>query len=267
MQTKPALIHYCELIENTRVTAQWHCLRLRAPKLAVASPGQFVHLRVGSHTDPLLRRPISIHHADESSGEIRLLVRPAGAGTEFLVRSKPGTVFDVMGPLGNGFPHLNENRRTLLVGGGIGMAPLYFLAGQRRQADLPFELLIGAASAAELPPHDYFCRCGFLPLVATEDGSRGVKGTAIDLLEQRLRTGGEAVRLYACGPPAMLSRVVDLGRSYGLPTHISLEAHLACAVGACLGCSFPFKKNGQIEYRRVCRDGPVFAGEEVYFET
>jgi dihydroorotate dehydrogenase electron transfer subunit len=267
LERKPALMHRCEIVSNRQVTGAWHCLKLNAPGLNSARPGQFVHVSVGAHADPLLRRPISIHHVVAEKNEIWLLVRPSGAGTELLVQAPPGAVLDLLGPLGNGFPAVDEPAPVLLAGGGIGLAPLYFLAGRRRQAGLPFALLIGAASKADLPAREYFTAQGLDPLYATEDGSCGYKGLITGLLEQRLREAGPPARIQACGPLPMLAGVVELGRRFAVPTDVSLEAHMACGVGACLGCAFPCKKNGRIEYRRVCKDGPVFNGEEVCFES
>ena len=266
LEQKPALIHRCQLKANEQVTGTWHCLKLHAPDLCGARPGQFVHVRVGASSDPLLRRPFSIHHVVAEKNEIWLLVRSVGAGTELLLQARPGAVLDLLGPLGNGFPAVDEAAPALLAGGGIGLAPLYYLAWLRRQAGLPFELLIGAASCSDLPADDYFAAQDLHPLYATEDGSHGYRGLLTGLLEQRLREGTPPARIHACGPLPMLAGVVELGRRFAVPTHVSLESHLACGVGACLGCAFPFKKGGQIEYRRVCKEGPVFNGEEVCFE-
>lgn len=263
---KQTLIHRCELLENNSVADGWHRLKLHAPAVAAAEPGQFVHICAGSGSDPLLRRPFSIHFADERSKEIWLLMRVVGNVTAGLARLRPGEILDLLGPLGSGFPLPVETEQTLLVAGGIGLAPLYFLARRCLTARLPFELIIGGTSGSDLPEARFFSEKGLSALVATDDGSRGFKGTAVDLLQQQLRSPAAPARIYACGPLAMLSRVVELGRTYGVPTHISLESVLACAVGACLGCAFPFRSGGVIEYRRICKDGPVFNGEEACFE-
>ncbi len=263
---KQTLLQHCELLETGAVADGWHRIKLHAPTLAHAEPGQFVHLRAGSGVDPLLRRPFSIHFADERAKEIWLLIRVVGNVTAALARLQVGAKIDLLGPLGRGFPALDEAGKALLVAGGIGLAPLYFLARRRRAAQLPFDLIIGGISGSALPEDLFFYRDGLQPLVATDDGSRGFRGTAVDLLEQQLRLCATPARIHACGPIPMLSRAVELGRLFGVPTHISLESVLACAVGACLGCAFPFKSGGSIEYRRVCRDGPVFDGEEACFE-
>jgi len=240
-------------------------LKLYAPALTGAEPGQFVHLRAGSSTDPLLRRPFSIHYVDQKAGEIWLLIRVVGPATSALSRLRPGAELDLLGPLGNTFPAREEAAAAMLVAGGIGLAPLYFLARRRLEAGLAFDLLLGGAEGSSLPGDAFFDCAGLKPMLATEDGSRGFKGTVVDLLKQRLESGEKPSRIHACGPVPMLARVVDLGKIYAVPVHISLESLMACAVGACLGCVFPFKINGMLEYRRVCRDGPVFNGEEAHF--
>ncbi len=267
MENKAQIAHRCLLLENKAVTGDWFLLTLQAPLPLQARPGQFVQLRLGPGTDPLLRRPFSIHHEDSIAGRLRLLVRVAGAGTARVAAFVAGQEIDLLGPFGQGFPYPEEKAKALLVGGGIGMAPLYFLAAQRRREGLPFDFLIGGRSAASLPADAYFREHRLEPSLATEDGSRGFRGTVTALLEHRLLTGPQPGRIHACGPLPMLARVAEIGRARGIPTHVSLESRLACAVGACLGCAFPFHRDGAVEYRRVCRDGPVFNGEEVCFES
>lgn len=267
MEPKNEVAHRARLQVKKELVPDWYLFELQAPLLARAAPGQFVQLRIGRQTDPLLRRPVSIHYADPERGQIRLLLRVSGRGTALASRFQEGEELDLLGPFGQGFPFLDEAGPTMLVGGGIGMAPLYFAAVQRRRAGLPFELLLGGRSGALLPPEEYFLSEQIRPLIATDDGSRGERGTVTALLEKHLETVKKPLRIHACGPEPMLARVVELARFAGAAVHLSLEARMACGVGACLGCVHPFLRKGRIEYRRVCRDGPVFNGEEVYFES
>ncbi len=259
------LMHRCELVEVAQVAQGWFRLKLYAPPLTGAEPGQFIHLRAGIATDPLLRRPFSIHYVDQKAGEIWLLIRVVGSATFALSRLRPGACLDLLGPLGNTFPALEETAAPVLAAGGIGLAPLYFLARRRLEAGLAFDLLLGGAEGSSLPGDNFFDRVGLKPLLATEDGSRGFRGTVVDLLKQHLESGEKPARIHACGPLPMLARIVELGKAHAVPVHVSLESLMACAVGACLGCAFPFKINGKLEYRPVCRDGPVFNGEEADF--
>lgn len=266
MAGRNEIAHRCLLRGRGEPVPGWYLLELEAPRLTRAVPGQFVHLRPGRGTDPLLRRPISIHCADVERGRIQLLIRPAGRGTAGIPSLRVGEELDLLGPLGRGFPHLEEGAPAILVAGGIGLAPLLFAAVQRRRAGLPFELLLGGTSGAFLPPDEYFRAHGVEPAVATDDGSRGRYGPVTALLEQRLGRARRPLRVHACGPMPMLARVVELTRAAGVAAHLSLESRMACGVGACLGCVLPFRVGGKLEYRRVCREGPVFDGEEVYFE-
>lgn len=266
MESRIELSQRCILLENKEIVPGWHLLELEAHLPVCASPGQFILLRMGNTTDPLLRRPVSIHYADPAAGTIGLLIKIAGRGTALVAGIRAGEEMDLLGPLGRGFPFLDEKSPALLVGGGIGMAPLFFAAVQRQQAGLPFELLLGAQSGAYLPPQEYFAARGITPFINTDDGSRGRRGLVTALLKERLDLIREIPRIHACGPEAMLFPVVELARSAGVAVHISLESRMACGVGACLGCVLPCCRDGGIEYRRVCRDGPVFNGEEVYFE-
>lgn len=267
MESNAELVHLCPLLEKREIISGWYLFELQAPQLARAGPGQFVQVRVSDSTDPLLRRPVSIHYADPERGMIRLLIRIAGRGTLLTARIETGQELDVIGPLGRGFPFLEEKKPILLVGGGIGMAPLYFAAVQRRRAGLPFELLLGTDCGAHLPPDEYFSAQGIRPFVVSEDGSRGGCGLVTELLKERLALVRGLSRIHACGPEAMLARVAEIAHSADVPTHLSLESRMACGVGACLGCVVPLCIAGKIEYRRVCRDGPVFDGGEVYFDS
>lgn len=264
-ENEPA--HRCLLLESREIAAGWHLLELQAPGLVHADPGQFVQLRIGSTADPLLRRPLSIHYADRQSGRLRLLFQVAGRGTALAARSRAGEELDLLGPFGRGFPHLGEKDPAIFVGGGIGMAPLFYAAVKRREAGLPFQFLLGGQKGTLLPSDEYFEAHKIRPLIATDDGSRGSAGTATLLLERCLENRALPCRIHACGPLPMLSRVMELAGAAGVPAHLSLESRMACGLGACLGCVHPIRRGGRIEYRRVCLEGPVFDGEEVIFES
>lgn len=268
MDNRPEIAHRGVLLENYPVAGGgWRHLKISLSLPGEPLPGQFVQLRLDRGTDPLLRRPFSIHHADPENGTMALLVRVAGPGTARIAGFHPGIELDLLGPFGRGFPFLDEESPALLVAGGIGLAPLFFAADYRIKRKLPVEFLIGAKTADALPDQPYFESFGLLPLVSTDDGSRGMKGTAVDLMCKRLEAAVKPTRIHACGPLPLLASVARTGIDLGIPTHLSLESRLACAVGACLGCAFPIRKNGTTGYRRVCRDGPVFDGEDVVFET
>lgn len=234
-----------------------------------AHPGQFVEIDTGDAF--FLRRPFSIQNADDDNLEI--LVKVVGRGTEALVKREEE--WNLMGPLGRGFKY-RETDSALMVGGGVGIAPLKFLykritgravrygtlsyAEPSTQKSL-FELaerkrirfLVGARTAGEIPLHKND------PLrqeaiIATDDGSEGFKGTVVDMLEAQSELWEDAPAIFACGPTPMLKAMYDFIRRRGLAGQFSLESRMACGVGICQGCALPFKEG----YRLVCKEGPVF---------
>ncbi len=244
----------CMVIEN-QVIAPGYCrLSFKTSHLAgTAYPGQFVMVYITPGYKHLLPRPFSISARDRDKEEISLLFKVKGQGTNLMAAAEVGSLWKISGPLGRGFPALPEG--SLLVAGGIGIAPLAFLAastGKQRT------LIYGARTACQLiyPPG-----LPDLPnlevIEVTEDGTRGEKGTAVDLLSGLIP---DAPALFACGPGPMLRAVKALCIHSGTPAWFSVEEKMACGIGACLGCAV-LTPDG---YRRVCREGPVFSAEEVF---
>ncbi len=234
-------------------------LRLRPARPLRAEPGQFVMLRVGEGIDPLLRRPFSIHRTDPGeTGEFEILFRVVGRGTRLLSRLRAGDRVDALGPLGQGFR--TDAEHPVLVGGGVGVAPLLFLTERLLEQGRRPLLLLGARTDRDLLCHQDFTCLAVPCRVATEDGSAGEPGLVTGLLDRALDEAAPGTAVYACGPPAMLAAVAGRCRRAGVPCQVSLEAHMACGVGACLGCVVP----GTDEpYLRVCREGPVVDANRV----
>ncbi|MGB9886223.1 MAG: dihydroorotate dehydrogenase electron transfer subunit [Moorellales bacterium] len=249
------------VVEHRALGRGGYYLLLEAPQVAAtAQPGQFVHLRVSETYDPLLRRPFSLHEVDRAAGRIAVLYRVRGRGTSGLANRQPGEYLDLLGPLGRGFPTPQAGTSALLVGGGTGVAPLYFLATELKRWGVGAHLLLGAATADELWRLSAFEGLG-LPLeVATEDGSLGMRGRVTDLLPDRL--GSSPTQVFAAGPWPMLRRVADWAAEAGIPAFVSLEQVMACGTGLCLGCAVPVVGG----YVRACSEGPVFAAEEVLWD-
>jgi dihydroorotate dehydrogenase electron transfer subunit len=247
----------CE-VQEVRRSGAWTVLWLRAPRLAqTARPGQFVMVNVpgpGFH----LRRPLSIHRRGPDG--IALLVEARGEGTEILASQDPGSVLRLSGALGVGFP-VEGTGHALLVGGGVGLAPLQFLADELTARGIP------ALAYAGVRGRDQSRVLELLQLpalvAAAEDGSLGVCGTVIDALRQSpaaavaARHGGV---LFACGPLPMLVAAREWAAEHGARGYASLEAHMACGTGACHGCVVPTAGG---EYVRVCADGPVLPLDQV----
>jgi len=252
------------LVRREAITANIIRLTLKAPQISVhARPGQFVMVRIGSGADPLLRRPFSIHQV-LADATLQVLFKVVGQGTELLARCQVGETLDCLGPLGRGFTGYDsgQGRRFCLVGGGMGIAPLYFLARriqQRAQAPEKHVVLLGGRTRDEVALfEEEFLALGCRVHVATDDGSMGYHGLVPDLLPDVLQS---RCAVFTCGPLPMMQTVASLAERAACPCQVSLETHMACGLGACLGCALAARnKSG---YIHVCKEGPVFDAGEV----
>ncbi|MCX7014974.1 MAG: dihydroorotate dehydrogenase electron transfer subunit [Candidatus Sumerlaeota bacterium] len=223
---------------------------------AHAKPGQFINVRVSGATAPLLRRPFSLCDADPAAGRFSVLFRVVGEGTEALARAGAGDRIDLMGPLGTAF-QWEGVERALLVAGGVGVAPLHFLASQiwrAKQAERPAPRVVfayGARDSGGLALADDIEKRVDLLAITTEDGSRGQRGLVTAALDPHLAPD---TAVFCCGPTPMMAAVLRRMRERGLKRGwFSLENQMGCGVGVCLGCVVPTRDG----YRRVCCDGPV----------
>ena len=249
-----------DILRTEQLTEGIFRLTLNAPRIAAAvRPGQFVMVSCGPDLDPLLRRPFSMHQVNRD-GQVQILFKVVGRGTHLLARTRPGESLSLLGPLGRGFS-LQTDGAICLVGGGMGIAPLLFLAsrlGELSGGHRSPLVLLGARSAQELAPLAAgFVALGCEVLTATDDGSLGHHGPVADLLPDQL---GRTDRVAVCGPFAMMAAVAALCQASSTPCQVSLETHMACGLGACLGCTI---HGADGNYRHVCKHGPVMAAEEV----
>lgn len=245
-----------EIIKQELVAPGHQRLTLAGEVAALA--GQFVQVRVSETHDPFLRRPISVH--DDTGDKLVLLYRTVGRGTALLAAKKAGETLDLFGPLGSGFP-LTDRPQAVVVAGGVGAAPLYYLLRTLKQAGKQVSFYYGARNKAELLLRDEYSALVANYSEATDDGSAGNRALVTQLAASAIASADATV--YACGPSPMLREVARLADYYGRSCYVSLEAQLACGVGACLGCVVPVR--GREKYARVCVDGPVFAAGEVFF--
>lgn len=236
------------VVECRRVAAGVFSLVLRAPRLADrVRPGQFLNLKVGPGPDPLLRRPVSV--CDVEGENVRLLIRVVGRGTELISRLGRGDAVDLIGPLGRPAPSF-RGRDLFVIGGGIGAAPLLFLA--RRQGPVNrTQVYIGARERSQLLLLREFRALGLEPRVATDDGSAGFAGPVTALAEPAVQAARRPV-VMACGPQAMLRDLVR--RLDPVPVWGFIEERMGCGTGICYCCALPKKGGG---YVRFCADGPV----------
>lgn len=244
-----------EIAEHKQVQSGIYKLTMRGRMDAKA--GQFVQVGVSGSHDPFLPRPLSVHDCQDE--RLSLLYRLRGRGTAMLAEKKAGEFVRLVGPLGNGFP-VTAKQKVIVLAGGIGAAPLYYLIRTLYEAGREIFLFFGAQSAGELFLLDEYARYAHKLNITTDDGSLGTKGFVTDAALPLIRES--EADIYACGPEPMLRRIAAAAKDYGRACYISLEAHMACGVGACLGCVVPVRGGN---YLRVCADGPVFSASEVYW--
>lgn len=250
---------------NKTLNSKHHVLELKsATPLPEMVPGQFVEVKVEGSQSTYLRRPFSIHRVDYVENTMHLLIKVVGPGTNKLASSNVGDQINIMFPLGKGF-NLTENKRVLLVGGGCGVAPLYFLAKLLHEKGNDVNVLIGGRSSDDILMADDYAVFGKV-FVSTEDGSRGEKGmvTAHSILKGKREHATDysqiednAVKfdkIYCCGPDGMMRAIAHHAELMNIPCEVSLENTMACGIGACLCCVVE-SNTGNI---CVCTEGPVF---------
>lgn len=217
-----------------------------------ARPGQFLHIHVPGHT---LRRPISIAHIDRDQHLLTFLFKVIGSGTRTLANFSSGDEVNILGPSGNGFPLEQQAGSTaLLIGGGIGIPPLYALGTALKEQGIRVKAILGYQTKSFVFYEEQFAALGDT-IVVTDDGSYGEKGLVTDVVDQI----GSFDHYYSCGPKPMLRAVMQtMDQTDG---HISLEERMGCGVGACFACVIP-TTDGQ-GYKKICQEGPVFSAKEV----
>lgn len=230
--------------------SQYFVLKLVSDsELPEIKPGQFTEVYVEG-ADVLLRRPISIHYVDRQNKELWLLVQKVGKGTRKMSELKENDIVNVVFPLGNGFPIPEKSEKVLLVGGGVGIAPLLQLGLELKNAGAEVSYLLGAKTKSDLVELEVYSKYGEV-FTSTEDGSLGEKG----FVTQNSAFNGKSYdRIYTCGPTPMMKAVAKIALEKGIDCEVSLENKMACGLGACLCCVEDTKEG----HKCVCSDGPVF---------
>jgi dihydroorotate dehydrogenase electron transfer subunit len=247
------------VLQIQNISSDVSIITLECPVIAsAAKPGNFVNIKVNDATQPLLRRPFSIHNV--RGPLIDIMVKTIGRGTTLFCNTPPGSTVKVLGPLGNSFDLTSKPFRTaILVSGGIGTAPMLFLEKTVVASGKEVINLTGGRTKDDLLIQNLInCRC------ATDDGSAGFKGTVVELLRNEfteLKKKG-AIKVFACGPNPMLKALAHFCHEHQLACDLSLESVMGCGIGICYGCSVEVKNcNGDIETILLCKDGPVINSE------
>jgi dihydroorotate dehydrogenase electron transfer subunit len=267
----------CEVLERRRV-GEYQALTLVAPRIAEAArPGQFVHLLATEDRSIPLRRPFSIHRVERpggsggppgwspggpGAGTVEVVFDVVGAGTRALAGLGPHDVVDALGPLGRAFDPPEAPAGCVLVGGGYGTAPLFFLATELRARRCRVDVVIGAATAGRLLDPIEAERLGHSLTVTTDDGSAGRRGLVTDPLPDLLAASG-AERVYACGPMPMLAAVSRVAAAAGVACQVAVEEQMACGTGICFSCVLPVGPGTSTRMARSCLEGPVFDGTAI----
>lgn len=260
-----------EVLSYRKLGDEYHSLTIVAPEMAEsARPGQFVNLRPPPFRSFILRRPFSIYRVNRRgdwAATVEVVFDIRGPGSAALASLRRHDPIDVVGPTGRGFTLPKRQHSCLLVGGGVGATPLFFLGDELRAASKRVDILWGASRSSRLVNLIEAKRLGATVEVATDDGSVGHHGLVTDLLPQVIERCGTEV-IYACGPHAMLKEVCRTALELGIPTQVAMEELMGCGFGVCLTCVTPLwnKDGSEVKRVRTCVDGPVFNGARIAWE-
>jgi dihydroorotate dehydrogenase electron transfer subunit len=266
-----------EVLSHKKYGEHYHSLTIVAPDIGErVRPGQFINIRCGEDRAHILRRPFSVYRVHKRGGwasTIEIVFDVRGPGTAFLSQLRSHSIVDLIGPLGSGFVLPKRRAHCLLVGGGIGAAPLFFLADELRNDGHRVDFILGARTSSLLLNPIDVRRLASVYRMTTEDGSSGDQGRVTDVLYETIqRCETEAV--YACGPHPMLAAVSQMCSDQNLPVQVAVEELMACGYGVCMTCVMPLRgavKRGEdptdaIHYARSCTEGPVFNGAQVIWD-
>lgn len=249
-----------KLVRREAIGSSYHVLTFDAGEEVHAFAGNFAMVRGASWGDaPLLPRPMSLI---EGGREPSILIKVVGEGTRRMALAAPGEPFDLLLPLGNRFSPCPDDRRPVLVAGGVGVAPLLFLAREMAARGMRPLVLYGGRTASDLPLSEALEEVADL-VVFTEDGSRGERGRVTLGLERAIEEHARKVKVYTCGPDRMMAAVAKIAAQLGIPCEASLETPMGCGYGVCLGCPVEKTSGG---YMYACVEGPCINAETIAWE-
>ena len=254
-----------KLIKKQEIIKDIYKFSVKAPEIVeTAKPGNFIEIRVNDGIDPFLRRPISIYNLDKENGILEFIFQVKGKGTEILSKKEEGTDIDIIGPLGNGTFKFEKYKNIAVIGGGIGIFPLYELSKEAKQNDVKVNCYLGFRNKDFVMLEKEFEEATDNLTITTDDGTYKEKGFAIDYLIKDMENEKYEC-IYACGPLPMLKAVQKYANENNIDCQISLEEKMACGLGVCLGCAVKTAKSPKDapEYWHVCKGGPVFQAKDV----
>lgn len=247
------------LIKKEKIKEDIFKFYLEAKEIVeLAKPGQFIEIRVTEGIDPFLRRPISIHNLNKENGILEIIFRVQGKGTQILSKRKEEELIDIIGPLGYGTFKLENYKNIAILGGGIGVFPLYELAKQAKEV-AKVNIYLGFRNKEAVILEKEFEKVSDKLIITTDDGSYKIHGFAINELKEDIEKE-QIEAIYACGPLPLLKAVQTLAKETNIPCQISLEEKMGCGLGVCLGCAVDVVNAG---YGHVCKHGPVFDSNKV----
>ena len=231
-----------------------------------AKPGNFIEIRITDQVQPFLRRPISIYNIDKENGILEFIFQVKGNGTEILAKREEGQTVDIMGPLGHGTFKFDDYKNIAVIGGGIGVFPLYELSKQAKNAGKKVNIYLGFRDKQYVVLEKEFNEVSDKLVVSTDNGTYGENGFAINFLKEDSEKEKPDC-IFACGPIPMLRAVKEFAEQNNIPCQVSLEEKMGCGIGVCVGCSVKTAKSPKDDptYYGVCKQGPVFDAKEVDF--
>jgi dihydroorotate dehydrogenase electron transfer subunit len=255
-----------EILKIEKLKEDLYKFSIKAEEIAsCAKAGQFIEIRVVDEIEPLLRRPISIYNIEKENGIIEFIFQVKGKGTALLAKRKVGEKLDIVGPLGYGTFSIDNYKNVAIIGGGIGMFPLYELAKElKNNTTTKVHTYMGFRNKGLITLEDEFNKVSDELTITTDDGSYAIQGFAINELKKDCEKEVPD-KIFACGPLPMLKAVQAFAQEKNIPCEISLEQKMACGIGVCLGCAVKTAKSPSDapEYWHVCKAGPVFNANDV----
>lgn len=252
LDTKIKKIYKAKVTRIEKVSLSSYYIETECDVPVSVKPGQFISVYCDSLT---LRRPFSVF--SNTDGKIGVLFKERGKGTKYIKSLKPGDSVDIIGPLGNCFNI--TGKKSLLIGAGIGAAPVSFLKTELDKQNTENYFISGFLTKDEIPS------CIKIDKICTDDGSFGAKGSVVNYLDELIQSYKPEV-IYACGPYIVLKLTALTAQKYNIPVQVAMEKVMACSIGVCRGCVIDIKKNGEVVNATVCKDGPVFNGNEVVWQ-